>query len=127
VGTPSASTVLIVDDEVSIVEALAEILTWEGFSVVTAGNGRLALEQLAKAPADVVLMDLMMPVMGGVEAAQAIKANPETAGIPVVIMTAGPVPDGVDGSLAVHKPFELAALLRVLRRALERSGSAASR
>lgn len=126
-GTPDARTVLIVDDEVSIVEALSEILTWEGFSVVTAGNGQLALEQLAKAPVDVVLMDVMMPVLGGAEAAEAIRANPQTAGIPIVIMTAGPLPDGVDGSLAVRKPFELAALLRVIRRALERSRSAASR
>jgi CheY-like chemotaxis protein len=120
VAAPGARTVLIVDDEVSIVEALAEILAWEGFSVLTAGNGEVALEQLARARADVVLMDVMMPVMGGVEAARAIQANPQTADIPIVIMTAGPVPDGVDGSLAVRKPFELAALLRVLRRALER-------
>lgn len=123
-GTPGARTVLIVDDEVSIVEALAEILSWEGFSIVTAGNGRMALEQLAKARADVVLMDVMMPVMGGVEAARALKADPRTADIPVVIMTAGPVPDGVDGSLAIRKPFELAALLRVIRRALERPNAA---
>jgi CheY-like chemotaxis protein len=121
VDTPGARIVLIVDDEVSIVEALAEILAWEGFSVHTAGNGELALEQLARARPDVVLMDVMMPVMGGIEAAQAIKSNPQTADIPIVIMTAGPVPDGVDGSLAVRKPFELAALLRVIRRALEPS------
>jgi len=121
VDTPGARTVLIVDDEVSIVEALAEILAWEGFSVLTAGNGELALEQLARARPDVVLMDVMMPVMGGIEAARAIKANPQTADVPIVIMTAGPIPDGVDGSLAVRKPFELAALLRVIRRALEPS------
>jgi CheY-like chemotaxis protein len=127
VGTPGARTVLIVDDEVSIVEALAEILSWEGFSIVTAGNGRVALEQLGKARADVVLMDVMMPVMGGIEAARAMKADPRTAEIPVVIMTAGPVPDGVDGSLALRKPFELAGLLRVIRRALEPPREASSR
>jgi CheY-like chemotaxis protein len=116
--------VLIVDDEVSIVEALAEILSWEGFSIATAGNGRAALDHLSRTRADVVLMDVMMPVMGGVEAARAMKADPRTAEIPVVIMTAGPVPDGVDGSLAIRKPFELAALLRVIRRALERPPAA---
>jgi CheY-like chemotaxis protein len=124
VGTPGARTVLIVDDEVSIVEALAEILSWEGFSIATAGNGRAALDHLSRTRADVVLMDVMMPVMGGVEAARAMKADPRTAEIPVVIMTAGPVPDGVDGSLAIRKPFELAALLRVIRRALERPPAA---
>jgi CheY-like chemotaxis protein len=124
VGTPGAKTVLIVDDEVSIVEALAEILSWEGFSVATAGNGRVALDHLSRSRADVVLMDVMMPVMGGIEAARAMKADPRTAEIPVVIMTAGPVPDGVDGSLAIRKPFELAALLRVIRRALERPRTA---
>jgi CheY-like chemotaxis protein len=125
VSTPGA-TVLIVDDEASIVEALAEILSWEGFSVLTACNGEVALEELAKTPADVVLMDVMMPVMGGVETVQALRANPRTAAIPVVIMTAGPVPDGIDGSLAVRKPFELAALLRVIRRALEQARLATS-
>ncbi len=117
--TPGAKSVLIVDDEVSIVEALSEILSWEGYSVLTAANGSLALEALAKHPVDVVLMDVMMPVMGGLEAARRMSADPRTAHIPVVIMTAGPVPDGVDGSLTVRKPFELPALLRVLRRALE--------
>ena len=123
-ATPDVRSILIVDDEFSIVEALAEILTWEGFAVVTAGNGQAALEQLAKAPVDVVLMDVMMPVMGGLEAARAIEADPRTAHIPVVIMTAGPMPEGVDGSLAVRKPFELAALLRVIRHALERPRAA---
>lgn len=123
-GAPGAKTVLVVDDEVSIVEALAEILAWEGFEVATAGNGRQALDELAKALPDVVLMDVMMPVMGGVEAARAIEADPRTAHVPVVMMTAGPLPDGVDGSLAVRKPFELVALLRVLRLALERAPAA---
>ncbi|HET8541763.1 MAG TPA: response regulator [Anaeromyxobacter sp.] len=123
-GTPGARSVLIVDDEVSIVEALSEILTWEGFSVSTAGNGSLALEELARNTVDVVLMDVMMPVMGGLDAAQRMNADPRTAHIPVVLMTAGPVPEGFDGSLVVRKPFELAALLRVLRRALERRQAA---
>jgi CheY-like chemotaxis protein len=127
VGTPGAKTVLVVDDEVSIVEALAEILAWEGYDVVTAGNGRQALEELGKATPDVILMDVMMPVMGGVEAARAIEADPRLAHVPVVMMTAGPLPEGVDGSLAVRKPFELAALLRVLRLALERPRAATER
>jgi CheY-like chemotaxis protein len=118
VSTPGARSVLIVDDEVSIVEALSEILSWEGYTVHTAGNGSLALEELANHPVDVVVMDVMMPVMGGLEAARRMSADPRTAHIPVVIMTAGPVPDGFDGSLTVRKPFELAALLRVLSRAL---------
>jgi CheY-like chemotaxis protein len=124
VGAPGAKTVLIVDDEVSIVEALAEILAWEGYEVATAANGRQALDELAKALPDVVLMDVMMPVMGGVEAARAIGADPRTAHVPVVMMTAGPLPDGVDGALSVRKPFELAALLRVLRLALDPSRAA---
>ena len=123
-ATPGAKTVLVVDDEVSIVEALAEILAWEGYDVVTAGDGRQALERLGKATPDVILMDVMMPVMGGVEAARAIEADPSIAHVPVVLMTAGPLPEGVDGSLAVRKPFELAALLRVLRLALERPRAA---
>lgn len=114
-------TVLIVDDEFSIVEALGEILRWEGFSVMSAHNGRLALEVLGRERVDVVLMDAMMPVMGGVEAAAAMKADPRLRDIPIILMTAGPLPTSeVRWVAALRKPFQLDALDAAVQRAIDR-------
>ena len=117
---PAAKVVLIVDDEFAIVEALAEILTWEGYVVKSAAHGRAALQILATDHVDVVLMDLMMPVMGGVEAATAMRSDPRLRTIPVVVMSAGPLPDGDSRwSEAIRKPFDLDALLGAIKRAVE--------
>ena len=81
-------TVLIVDDEPDILELLEYNLRKEGFEVVQAQNGaqgvKLALERLP----DVIVLDIMMPEMDGFEACKAIRANPATAGIPVIFLTA---------------------------------------
>ncbi len=114
-----AKTLLIVDDEFAIVEALAEILKWEGYTVMSAGNGRAALEVLGKERVDLVLMDAMMPVMGGVEAAAAMQADPRLRDIPIILMTAGPMPAGEARWVAtLRKPFQLEALERAVRNAL---------
>jgi CheY-like chemotaxis protein len=114
-----AKTLLIVDDEFAIVEALAEILKWEGYTVMSAGNGRAALEVLGKERVDLVLMDAMMPVMGGVEAAAAMQADPRLRDIPIILMTAGPMPAGeARWVAALRKPFQLEALERAVRNAL---------
>jgi CheY-like chemotaxis protein len=113
-----AKIVLIVDDEFAIVEALTEILTWEGYTVRSVGNGRAALEHLATERVDVVLMDAMMPVMSGVEAARAMRADPRLDEIPIVLMTAGPLPDSeVRWASTLRKPFDLGALVRAMRTA----------
>jgi CheY-like chemotaxis protein len=123
VAAVKGKTILVVDDEPCILEALGEILAWEGFDVRTAADGRAALEQLAAGPVDVVLMDVMMPVMGGVEAVAAMRRDPRLAGIPVVFMSAGLIPDGAVRALAIRKPFTLPLLLSVLQRALARDGA----
>jgi CheY-like chemotaxis protein len=120
-------TVLVVDDEFAIVEALSELLTWEGYTVRSAGNGRAALEILASERVDVVLMDVMMPTMGGVDAARAIKADPRLRDIPIVLMTAGPLPDAdVRWFTTLRKPFDVNALLSAVQRAIEATRPVAS-
>jgi CheY-like chemotaxis protein len=115
----AAKAILLVDDEPSIIEALAEILTWEGFTVRSAADGRSALEALAAEPLpDLVLMDVMMPVMGGVDAAAAMRRDPRLRAIPVLLMTAGPLPPNVDGAMTLRKPFQVRALLDLIARAL---------
>ena len=87
--------VLIVDDEFGLVDVIAEMLTARGHDVALAINGRLALENLALQRADVVLLDVMMPVMDGPSTLQAMRADPRLANVPVILMTALPeaIPD----------------------------------
>ena len=80
--------VLVVDDIVANVKLLEARLTAEYFEVVTAINGPEALEICARGQCDIVLLDVMMPGMDGFEVCRRLKANPRTAHIPVVMVTA---------------------------------------
>lgn len=82
-------TVLVVDDDPYIREALAEVLEDEGYPVATAADGEEALERLAGAPAPaLILLDLRMPGMSGWELRRRLLADPSLAGIPVVLLSA---------------------------------------
>jgi putative two-component system response regulator len=85
---PIAGTILVADDQPSNRELLEELLTTQGFTVITACDGASVLEKLARAPVDLVLLDVMMPHLNGFEACERIKNNPETYLIPVVLITA---------------------------------------
>jgi DNA-binding NtrC family response regulator len=78
--------VLVVDDEPALRRSLARFLTSRGMSVVTAEDGRAAMDLLQREEVDVALIDLMMPNVGGLEVLEYVKAN--LAGVQVVIMTA---------------------------------------
>ena len=80
--------VLIVDDVAANVRLLSGILKVEGFDICTAASGPEALEQVATGHPDVVLLDVMMPGMSGFEVCRHIRADPETATLPVVMVTA---------------------------------------
>jgi len=111
--------ILVVDDEFSIVESLREILLWEGYDVDTAPNGRLGLEAVARARPALILLDVMMPVLDGLAMLRELRANPDTAEIPVVLMSAAPfrsTPDSLGYQDALRKPFEAQALLKTIRR-----------
>jgi two-component system alkaline phosphatase synthesis response regulator PhoP len=79
--------ILVVDDEEDIVELIRYNLTKEGFDVLAARNGKEALEKVSSLP-DLVLLDLMMPVMDGFETCRRLKSQPSTSSIPVVFLTA---------------------------------------
>ena len=103
------ATVLVVDDEPLIAMALEAALEDAGYEVATAANGRQGLERLAGAPRpDVVLLDMMMPVMGGAAMRAAMTADPELRAIPVVVLSSLPeeaVRTRLDGVAAVlRKP-----------------------
>jgi two-component system alkaline phosphatase synthesis response regulator PhoP len=80
--------ILVVDDEHDIVEFIAYNLTKEGYEVCTAYNGKEAIEVAKREKPDLILLDVMMPVMDGIEACKLIKARPELAKTFVVFLTA---------------------------------------
>src|SRR5215510_3563692 len=81
-----AEKILVVDDEQSMAQFLGIVLRKEGYQVVTANNGRDALEKVKSEGPDVVITDIKMPGMDGIQLLQGIKKH--DPGIPVVIMTA---------------------------------------
>ena len=81
-------TILVADDQATNRELLAKLLTTQGFTVITVSDGAEALDQLSKAPVDLVILDVMMPHLNGFEVCRKIKANPEIYLIPVVLVTA---------------------------------------
>lgn len=118
----SAPHLMVVDDEPMIREICADVLSSEGYEVSTAANGQEAVEWLSHHPADLVLMDVMMPVMDGLSACRLIKANARTRDIPVVIMSAATNLRERVGELQcvaeaiVPKPFDLDQLLDTVKR-----------
>ena len=115
--------ILVVDDEESLREMLKEFLEGEGMLVELAQNGREALEKLRSLSLDLILLDLRMPGMSGIEVLQEIKK--EEPELPVVVITAyGSVDNAVEtlkmGAFDfITKPFKLEELLNIISRALE--------
>ena len=113
---PRVLPVLIVDDEPDIVELLRDALEEAGFVVLTAHNGRAALDLLAHTPIALVLTDLMMPQVTGLQLAQQLRSDPRTAAIPVLVMSAAPPPHLADVFAAVlPKPFAMDDLVAIVR------------
>jgi len=81
-------TILVADDQVANRELLNELLTTQGFHVVTVADGEEVLYQLDRVPTDLVILDVMMPRLSGFEVCEKIKASPATDLIPVILITA---------------------------------------
>ncbi len=80
--------VLVVDDTEKNVKLLADLLTFKGYSVVTAGGGREALEKVVSERPDIVLLDVMMPDINGYDVCRKIREDPASGILPVVMVTA---------------------------------------
>jgi CheY-like chemotaxis protein len=83
-----AKKILVVDDEKDIITELEFILRKKGFEVITAANGKEALELVKVNKPDLVILDLFMPIVGGVQFGKELKTNNETKNIPVILLTA---------------------------------------
>ena len=121
----STVRILIVDDDPTIRSVLEALLEDEGYLPVTAANGKEAVAIVRDDPPALVLMDLMMPVMSGVDAVKVLKTDPETAGIPIIAMSAGFIlRESIDELLAdsiISKPFDLDALIANIHSTLRRA------
>lgn len=126
VSTPAS--ILIVDDEFGLAEMLREMLREYGYDVTLAINGRLALDILAERNVDLVITDMMMPVMDGEELAGAMRSSERYRQTPIVMMTSLPsaAPRRSDLFNAIlRKPFTPELLLNTLRACLARESKAA--
>jgi CheY-like chemotaxis protein len=113
--------VLVVDDDVAIRETLHDVLESAGYKVGLAENGARALESMRTDAPDVVVLDLMMPVMSGWEVLEAAEEEAELRSIPILVISAmaAPVADGErEGGvrMCLPKPLELDVLLAALDR-----------
>jgi CheY-like chemotaxis protein len=112
-------TILVVDDNIDAVEALAQILEYEGYAVATAYDGREALEYLRGNPTpDLIVLDLMMPIMNGWELRAELAKVPAFAKVPIVVMTALAQAAKIEADAIVAKPIDLKRLLLIMDRLL---------
>lgn len=108
--------VLVVDDETDIRQALAEVLTFEGYQVVDARDGQEALDKARQYRPELVLLDLMMPRMNGWEFRRAQKGDRALARIPVVVLSAFENDGDLDAEAYIEKPFDVEELVSAVRR-----------
>ena len=124
------ATVLVVDDEFGIVDVLETILTDEGYRVLTACNGKQGLVRLSEEKPDLIVLDFMMPILGGGEMLRAMAAEPAYQRIPVVMMSSlgqDVIAERCKGYAAfLHKPFRAAAVLSTVARVLGSGANAAA-
>ncbi len=118
------ATILLVDDDPSIVGMLSARLSKRGFSVITAGDGEEALEKMREQRPDLVVLDVMMPKMSGWEVARSMRHDPALETIKIVMLTA--IGEGLSSMTAplydvdakIDKPFDFRKLDQTIDRLL---------
>lgn len=116
-------TILVVDDEEDLRRLLTESLAREGFQVAAARSGREALVLVGQAPPDLIILDLVMPEMDGIETLRRIRERGVTA--KVVVLTAYGTAQQVREAMAldvrefIGKPFDMDRLIRIVAEELE--------
>jgi CheY-like chemotaxis protein len=116
----SPADILIVDDERPLREFLVSLLEEAGYCIRVAIHGRDALRRIEEARPDLIITDLMMPVMGGDELYHHLKDHAETRSIPVIVMSAGLArpSDLAESDAFIAKPFDIMAIEAEVRRHL---------
>ncbi|BBL79640.1 hypothetical protein RxyAA322_14940 [Rubrobacter xylanophilus] len=119
IGKP---TVMVADDDPAALDVATRALTEAGYRVVLASDGRRALQEALNQKVDLIVMDVSMPHIGGVEACHCLKAMPKTSKIPVVLMASKKDPasraiaERTQGSVRIlRKPLDPGELVSVVR------------
>jgi two-component system, OmpR family, alkaline phosphatase synthesis response regulator PhoP len=118
-------TILAVDDERSIVRLVQVNLERQGYNVVTAFDGKEAMEKIAASRPDMVVIDVMMPYMDGFTVLQELRKDPATRDLPVIMLTAKAMDSDVftgykyGADCYLTKPFNPGELLNFVRRIFE--------
>src|SRR5579863_5356290 len=124
-GWDAQSRLLVVDDDFDVRDSLRRALGYAGYAVTTAANGAEALTAVAQAPVDLIILDVLMPMLNGLDTCRALRGRGD--GTPVLVLTArDAVDDRVTGLEAgaddyLVKPFALRELLARIRALLRRS------
>jgi len=122
---PVVHRILVVDDDSGIRRLLATYLRRQGFQAIEARNGREALDFMRAGKADLVLLDLMMPEVSGLEVLRERAADPSLRQIPVILISANSRSEiaaavlGNDVRAVLTKPFDLDALLAIVTMCLQ--------
>jgi two-component system, chemotaxis family, chemotaxis protein CheY len=117
VKEPRAKTVFVVDDDEDYRHTCCEVLALTGYRTAAAANGKEALARLRSAPdVDLILLDLMMPVMNGWELQAELARDPQLSAIPVIVVTAGDTAADPGAAACLSKVAELPELLEAVRR-----------
>jgi CheY-like chemotaxis protein len=115
-------TVLIIDDDADLRRLFATTLGRAGLATVTAADGLLGLQLTRAGAPSVVVMDLEMPGMSGWEVLERLRADPDTAAVPVVLVTGCPIPEDQVRAARLHaylqKPVAMSRLLAAVQSAL---------
>ena len=124
---PKNPIILCVDDEPANLKLLENILVPRGYEVVSVASGEDALRKIKTLTIDLVLMDLMLPGVDGLQVSRKIKDNKKYRNIPIIMLTAHTGVESFIKSLSgevfahLHKPFETAELVGLVRTALGQS------
>ena len=93
-----SARILVVDDEPSLLRLIAYVLETEGYETITASSGMEALDQVQTGQPDLVILDVMLPDISGIDVCQQLRDKPETALLPIIMLSARTqVPDKIRG------------------------------
>jgi len=122
------ATLLVIEDEAPLRANLVRLLTAEGYQVITAANGDEGIRRARADRPDLVICDVLMPLVDGYGVLATLRSQPETAATPFIFLTASADKDDLERGLQsgandyVTKPFKIADLLAAIRRRLPPDG-----
>ena len=99
-----SARVLIVDDDMTLRELYEERMRAEGYVILSAADGEEAIEKASKEKPDIILLDIMMPKINGIDVMKMLRGKEETANIPIIILTA--LVQEIDKIKGMMKPYD---------------------